>query len=152
MNNRKGLKIEIIALFLLGSINFLSCTKEKNQEPGPVGIINMDTISFHNSMKGWELYSWSNGNDWNYSVLVGTNRLKSYEEVTRNKIIVCGIDSLKMLLNKFPINEAISWIGEEWLESCWQENYGELSLPDENTLSEIRDYCILKKLILTVIN
>jgi hypothetical protein len=101
-------------------------------------------------MKGWELYSWPNGNDWNYSILVGTNRTKSYNEVTTNKIVVCGKDSLKMLLDKLPENEYIFWIGEEWLKSCWGNDYGDLSLPDNKTINEIKTYCEGKKLVLGI--
>jgi hypothetical protein len=103
-------------------------------------------------MKGWELYSWPNGNDWNYSILIGTNRLKSYEEVTTNQIIVFGKDSLKLLIDKFPENEQLFWIGREWLERCWGSNYGDLSLPDENTINEIKEYCVQKKIVLGISN
>jgi hypothetical protein len=96
--------IRIIILFSLISATFAlyGCSKGNNNEMHPVDLINLDTISFNHSMKGWELYSWPNGNDWNYSILVGTNRTKSYSEVTKNKIVVFGIDSLKMLLGSFP--------------------------------------------------
>jgi len=128
----------------------MKCSKGNNSEIQPVARINLDTISFFHSMKGWELYSWPNGNDWNYSILVGTNRTKSYNEVTTNKIIVFGIDSLKMLLDKFPENEYIFWIGKEWLKSCWGSNYGNLSLPDNKIINEIKEYCTGKKLVLGV--
>ena len=72
----------------------------------------LDTISFSHSMKGWELYSWPSESDWNYSILIGTNRNKTYQEVTTNKISVVGKDSLKILLDKFPANEQIFWIGK----------------------------------------
>ena len=97
-------------------------------------------------MKGWELYSWPNGNDWNYSILTGTNRLKTYNEVIENKIIVLGIDSLKMLLDKFPKKEEIFWVGEELLKRIWGTYYGNLSLPDSGVTDEIKDYCTQKEL------
>lgn len=37
------------------------------------------------SLKGYELYSWQNGNDWFFSLVVGTNRNKSVKEVLTNK-------------------------------------------------------------------
>jgi hypothetical protein len=104
----------------------------------------LDTISFAHSMKGWELYSWPHGSHWNYSIMMGTNRAKTYTEVITNKIAVIGKDSLKMLLNKFPAKEEIFWIGkhggDEW----------NLSLPDTNTISEIKNYCVQKELVLNV--
>jgi len=140
----------IALMVLFGSLSFFSCTKEN--QPDPVGLFDMDTLSFARSMKGWELYSWPNGTDWNYSILPGTNRIKSYEEVIHNNILVCGIDSLKMLLDKVPANEEIGWIGEEWLTDCWPYEYGELSLPGKKILDEIQAYCDQKELKLSIID
>jgi hypothetical protein len=146
----KNLQILIILSLISASCAFIRCSKGNNNEMHPVDLINPDTISFHHSIKGWELYSWPNGNNWNYSILVGTNRTKSYNEVTTNKIIVFGKDSLKMLLNKFPENEYIFWIGKKWLKSCWESDYGDLSLPDIKTINEIKQYCTEKKLVLEI--
>ena len=33
-------------------------------------------------MKGYELYSWKVGTDWNYTLITGTNRPKTFEEVS----------------------------------------------------------------------
>lgn len=106
----------------------------------------IDTLSFTHSMKGWELYSWPNKSDWNYSILMGTNRAKTYEEVISNKITVVGKDSLKILLDKFPSKEEIFWIGKRSGDG-WEN----LSLPDDNTLNEIKNYCTQKELELNVV-
>jgi hypothetical protein len=37
---------------------------------------------FAESMKGYELYSWQDGNTWKFSLLTGTNREKSLDEET----------------------------------------------------------------------
>jgi hypothetical protein len=144
--------IRIIILLLLFSVpaSFTRCTKGSNNVIHPVALINPDTISFPHSMKGWELYNWPNGNDWNYSILIGTNRIKSYSEVTGNRIIVLGTDSLKMLLNKFPENENIFWIGKGWLKKCWGNDYGDLCLPDNKTLNDIKQYCENLNLVLGI--
>ncbi len=136
----------ILTLFVFGM-----CSEEKNPEIDPVNKVNFDTLTFSHSMKGWELYSWPKGNDWRYSILPGTNRVKSYGEVTSN-LIVCGKDSLKMLLNKFPEGENIFWLSEEWLKKSWSTSYGNLSLPADNIVTEIKDYCTQKKLVLNISN
>jgi hypothetical protein len=148
----KKLHFTIAILSILGSITLLNCSKEKDKNLVKIAVnpLNLDTISFDRSMKGWELYSWPNGNDWNYSILPGTNILKSYKQVTSNKIIVFGKDSLKMLLDRFPKNEDIFWISEEWLKKIWHNNYGTLSLPDNQIVNEIMDYCNQKELVLNV--
>jgi hypothetical protein len=140
--------LNILSLFL--TISFHSCTKEGDPETQPVTKFSMDSISFEQAMKGWELYSWPNGNDWNYSILPGTNRIKSYTEVTTNRIVVMGKDSLKMLLNKMPEGEHIFWIGQKWLARCWGGDFGDLCLPDSRTISEIQAYCDQKNLALEV--
>jgi hypothetical protein len=104
----------------------------------------LDTITFAPSMKGWELYSWASGNDWKYSILMGTNRAKTYDEVVTNKIAVIGKDSLKMLLDKFPAKEEIFCTGKgtgEWAN---------LSFPSQTTIDEITNYATQKALTLQV--
>lgn len=139
---------KIALIIAIVSVLLVNCTKETIPEPELNA--NLESITFEHSMKGWELYSWPNGNDWNYSILTGTNRLKTVEEVKQNNVIVTGVNSLKMLLDKFPENEAIYWMGEEWLGQIWQDDHGNLSLPDKYTLIEIKNYCNKKGLLLTI--
>jgi hypothetical protein len=44
----------------------------------------------------------------------------------------------------------MEWIGKEWLSRCWGSDYGNLSLPDDKTINEIKEYCTQKKLILNI--
>lgn len=138
-------------LIILGILSFMSCSIENDHESTPIVLKNIDSISFSHSMKGWELYSWPNGEVWYFSILVGTNRMKMLDEVTKNKIIVQGKDSFKLLLNKFPANEEIFWAGQGWLNTTWGSGYGNLALPNNATISEIMDYCNQRGLILTVL-
>jgi len=148
----KKINILLVVTLIITSISFIRCSNEIDREFVPVDDLDLDELSFTHSMKGWELYSWPNGNDWNYSILIGTNRLKTYDEVTTNKIIVFGKESLKMVLDKLPEGEYISWIGKEWLDNNWRTNYGSLSLPDNNTINEVKNHCVQKKLLLDVID
>ncbi|MFH1360910.1 MAG: hypothetical protein ABIJ41_07785 [Candidatus Omnitrophota bacterium] len=36
-------------------------------------------------MEGWDLYSWEIGNEWYFTLIPGTNRLKSYEDFVKAK-------------------------------------------------------------------
>ena len=145
--------VRVIILFstVISSISFIKCSDDPNQLTDPVNKIKLDTVKIPHSIKGWELYSWPYGKSWNFSVLAGTNRVKSFEEVTKNKLIVSGTYSLKMLLDKFPENEEISWIGKEWLGRCWSTNSFNLSLPDVITINVIKAYCIQEKLNLSIL-
>ena len=135
MIRKKFLMILILIILLMG------CSTDSTQIQEPIHQIDLNSLTFTHSMKGWELYSWPDGNDWNYSILIGTNRLKSYDEVTKNEIIVTGKDSLKMVLDKFPAGEIITWIGRGWLERCWGDNFNDLSLPPKYIIDEIKQYC-----------
>lgn len=119
----------------------LSCTKENTNDTIPLDVIDLDTMTFEHSMKGWELYSWPNGNDWNYGLLPGTNRLKSYDEVVNSPFRVTGIEMLKAMLLKLPDEETVIWIEESWLESIWIDSYYDLRLPDIVTVSKVKEFC-----------
>jgi hypothetical protein len=134
----------LLGLFII----LTACSKDETQEPGHR--IDINSLAFEYAMKGWELYSWLNGDDWNYSILIGTNRLKSYEEVVNNEIVVTGKDLLKLVLDRFPAGETITWIGRGWLERCWDDDYKNLSLPPQEIIDEITQHCIEHSLILIV--
>lgn len=146
----KNLRIIMTLLLIIASFSFITCSNEKDQEYVAVNKFDPDTVAFDHSMKGYELYSWPNGDDWNYSILPGTNRTKTLGEVTGNPITVFGSDSLKMLLDKMPVNENIFWVSESWLERCWGSDYGTLSLPDDDAVNDITAYCIQKQLVLLI--
>ena len=109
-------------------------------EAVPLPPIDYNTVNFEHSMKGWELYSWPNGDDWNYSVVVGTNILKTYSSVTENPIAVTGISSLKRILEHMPLGEEIVWIGEGWLSQIWSDDYRDLMLPSEDIIYEVNQF------------
>lgn len=102
---------------------YIACTNDNNDEESAVKSY-LDTLVVPHSIKGYELYSWPEGNKWYFSILVGTNRIKTDNEVTSNipsdinLITVAGIDTLKLALARFPENEYITWIGLEWLQNA----------------------------------
>lgn len=79
------------------------------------------------SMKGYEIYCWfdEEQDSWRYTLITGTNRLKTYKEITAEedtitsggwvKITVTGEDALKALLARLPEGEEIVWRDEGWL-------------------------------------
>jgi hypothetical protein len=148
----RTLRLFVFFSAVLALIFCLKCSRDTGNEPLAPGSFDPASVTFTHSMKGWELYSWPDGNNWNFAILAGTNRVKTYEEVKSNRITVTGTDSLKMLLDRFPENENIFWIGEGWLKNCWHGFYGNLSLPAAETISEIRNFCLQKNLVLNISN
>ena len=93
------------------------------------------------SMKGYELYSWKFRGEWYFSLLVGTNRLKSRKEVTSLKVRVKGVEALKLRLNRLSRGEEVSW--SEGL-------IPRMVLPSDNIIKEVETYCNQHGLILRV--
>ena len=61
------------------------------------------------SMKGYELYSWKVKGHWYYSLLPGTNRVKTYEEITDPERVKRDKSGLKTELQKLPKGEEVFW-------------------------------------------
>ena len=61
------------------------------------------------SMKGYELYSWKIKGHWYYSLLPGTNRPRTYEEVTAPGLVRKDASGLKAELEKLPKGEEVFW-------------------------------------------
>ncbi|MEO6329598.1 MAG: hypothetical protein ABIO55_11725 [Ginsengibacter sp.] len=142
-----------IFTFLCCAFLFAACSHPKK----PPKTAGFDNLTITRSMKGWELYSWPEGNTWKFSFLTGTNRLKTYSEVTspvgtNNLLIVSGVDSAKMVLDKFPVAENITLIGRGWLQNTWREQYGNLQLPPPNAIDNLRSFSARKGLTFTVVN
>ena len=130
----------IFILFLtLSLFRLINCIKD-NKENNIVKKSFLDTLTVTHSIKGWKIYSWPSGNDRYYSILVGTNSIKTYEQVTSNTptavhlITINGTNSLKLMLARFPESEYITLIGKTWLQNNWGGNYGNLSLPSQNQI------------------
>lgn len=94
---------------------------------------------FAESMKGYELYSWYDGNEWNFSLLAGTNREKNLTEIQSTEVILLGIDKLKSTLEKVPSGEYITWSSKETL-----------SFPPDDIIEQVEQICKDQGLILTV--
>src|SRR5215813_1805201 len=61
------------------------------------------------STKGYELYSWKIKGHWYYSLLPGTNRSKTYEEITAPGVVKKDASGLKAELQKLPKGEEVFW-------------------------------------------
>lgn len=72
------------------------------------------------SMKGYELYSWEEEGQWRFTLITGTNRIKTVEEIcSREDVIseagwvrvqVVGVNVIGAVLGKLPQGEEIVWL------------------------------------------
>jgi hypothetical protein len=70
------LRIISVILLIACSVILRNCSGDENQMRIISSTFNFETLSFVHSMKGWELYSWQQGSQWQYSILSCTDRLK----------------------------------------------------------------------------
>jgi hypothetical protein len=91
------------------------------------------------SMKGYELYSWQQGSQWSFSLLVGTNREKTLNEIKSADGILVGMDALKSTLENIAAGQYVTW--------SLKEN---LAFPPEDIIRQVEQICKDKGLILNI--
>lgn len=119
------------------------------------------TTSLPRSMKGYELYSWyvEENDAWYYTLVTGTNRVKSYAEISTPesvvteddwvKITVRGSDALKSALDLLPEGETVTWLGARRLEAALAM---ERAFPDRDVVREIERRCQRRGIRLDVVD
>ena len=71
------------------------------------------------SMKGWELYIWQQDGETHFSLLVGTNRIKTKEEITQAS--VKGIDAIKPKLDQLKVGQYVFLKGRRLTDRAPQD-------------------------------
>jgi hypothetical protein len=127
----------LLVLFLSG------CTGEEPLQPVSL------PQSLPRSMKGYELYSWKSGRAWRFTLITGTNRLKTLAEITSPesvveddwvKITVEGVSELKAVLDRLPSDAQVVWSGDRDLPSGSLIRPARLELPPGPLIEEIRSH------------
>lgn len=85
-------------------------------------------------MKGWELYSWQEEGQWSFSLLEGTNRTKSIEEIQSPGTRLDGIDALRPALEELESGEWVTWWGPSWTGEA-------LEFPSADLVEQVRTMC-----------
>jgi hypothetical protein len=91
------------------------------------------------SMKGYELYSWRENDHWVFSLLVGTNREKTLDEIKSADTILPDTDALIATLDKIPSGQYVTWSSRETL-----------SFPPEDIIEQVEKTCKDRGLILNI--
>jgi len=99
------------------------------------------------SFKGYELYSWEEEGQWHFTLITGTNRIKTIEEITFKgdfisetgwvKMQVVGADAIKDVLSRLPEGESVFWCDELHIG---QSTETDLQLPPEQIANAIEEY------------
>jgi hypothetical protein len=95
------------------------------------------------AMKGYELYSWKVKGTWYYSLLEGTNRSKTYEEIMLKKNLRIGDTALKSELKKIPKGQEIFWMSDAPpnIEKPKSGQWIDLKMPSRKRIKSIKAYC-----------
>jgi hypothetical protein len=99
------------------------------------------------SVKGYELYSWEEEGQWCFTLITGTDRIKTIEEITSEqdfvsesgwvKIQVVGTDGIKDVLSRLPQGESVFWCDELYIGQSAQTDF---QLPPEQIADAIEEY------------
>lgn len=132
--------IVVVALIVSACIPSVS-------KPAPTEMV---ATPLPHSTKGYELYSWQANNQWRFTLITGTNRAKSLDEIISNentvtsdgwvKISVTGVDSIQNVLSGLGQHEEILWVSKQWLEQA-QIQAGPITLPPQEIIDAIQEYC-----------
>ncbi len=96
-------------------------------------------VAGEESMKGYELYSWEKDGQWYFSVLIGTNREKSLDEIQSSDVTLKGIDGLKAVLETIPAGQYVTWLSRDGL-----------AFPPDEVIQEVEDTCKSQDLKLSI--
>jgi len=91
------------------------------------------------SMKGYELYSWQEGNQWRFSLLIGTNREKSLDEIKSHDTLLPDADALITVLEKVPSGQYVTWSSRETL-----------AFPPDSIIKQVEQVCKDRELIMNI--
>jgi len=102
------------------------------------------------AFKGYELLSWQKDGEWVFTLLAGTNRQKSFNEILNAentftsteiiKVSVIGADSFKELVNHLPKGEWITW-GGMVLQGEVSPSTLYFTYPPDEIVDELIKYC-----------
>ena len=117
---------------LFGGWLISACGGDASPTPAHMAPSVTSTSTPARSMKGWELYSWQMQGEWHFSLVVGTNRLKTFEEVSSPGVRVQGIEALRTELSRLASGEQVFWLGQRVPGMAW---------PPDEMIHAIRTYC-----------
>jgi len=99
------------------------------------------------SMKGYELYSWQEKDGWHFTLITGTNRNKTQEEIISGEYFISemgwvnihctGVEAIKAAFGKVPPGQWVSW-----RDGAFVSEGDKLTLPPQDIIDNIKDYAM----------
>jgi hypothetical protein len=95
---------------------------ESLEQAGKLTTMSSETTGdkLPHSAKGYDLFWWPEDGQWHFTLITGTDRLKSREEIVSNENIVSedgwvhihvvGVEAIETVLSRLPQNEYVFWL------------------------------------------
>lgn len=131
--------VAILSISLLASTLLLAACGTRGVGRDPTDTAHSTRLA--GSMKGYELYSWQVGEVWYFSLLVGTNRLKTPDEISSSETRLEGLEALERELDELPRGERVFW-------SAQRVQY--TTLPPDEMIDAVRTYCRGRGILLEI--
>jgi hypothetical protein len=100
------------------------------------------------SLKGYELYSWFDENGWRFTLISGTNRSKTVDEILSEesfvtpegwvKITVSGVQALLTVLDNLPGAQEIFWLDGARIEGAGGDT--PFNFPQEDIILQVQQH------------
>lgn len=115
-------------------------------------LLAIPAASRNSQSKGYELYSWRQDGTWYYSLFSGTNRAKSYDEIT-SAAVAQKSKGLKKALEALPKGTQIFWRTDmhPGVAKPVGTNAPLIKLPSSKKIKKVKDYCDKFGLKLTMV-
>ena len=106
--------------------------------------------SLPRSMKEYVLYSWKSGSVWRFTLITGTNRLKTVAEIASPesilegdwvKITIEGVPELESVLERLPSGTKVSWRGARHPGVDSSTSKVALRIPPGRVVKGIQSHC-----------
>jgi len=130
--------------------NFSGSSSSENPTPWPTLDFAQLPDQLPESMKGYELVSWQTNEDWNFTLITGTDRSKTFEEIMAPdsrvgedgfvKITVSGDSQIKKVFDRLPANTQVFWSGMD-LSGQVPEGTVYFTYPSKKIMNDLMNYC-----------
>ncbi len=121
--------------------------------------LSIETVeALPDSMKGYELYSWNVDGQWHFTLMTGTDRNKTLDEIVSGedyiseagwvRIEAVGTGAIEMVLGKLSPGESVLWLAG--LRAPTGPAEVSLSLPDASMVEALKAYAASRGLDLGV--
>jgi hypothetical protein len=141
-------------MFLLLAVLLFSCSGEQSSEvdqslrTSELPVLPSSTRPAQTAFKGMELYSWQSGEgEWLFSVMYGTNRVKTVEEVQANAM---DFEGVMQSFCEMAVGEMVIWKLEAMNYSSG--DFVKLPFPPQGLVSELEEQAAQCEIELVILN